>query len=210
MSLGGRRSAAPAQIAEMFNEVFTSCFTQPTSVFDSVISQEQTYQAEVSTLQFDIVDIFRAIKSLRPDTATGPDGLSATFLKSCTPSIVSHITAIFNASLTTGHVADDWKISRITPIYKIGDASSYTGFFQSCQATFIGQTLQVLGPPCVRLLLFSLGPAVQSPPSYTRKGAILCCKSCDSQMAEGCRAFEDPRQVAIIVMQKEGSESVCL
>ena len=51
MSLGGHRSAALAQIAEMFNEFFTSFFTQPTSVFDSVVSQEQTYQAEVSTLQ---------------------------------------------------------------------------------------------------------------------------------------------------------------
>ena len=50
MSLGGRHSADPAQIAEMFNEFYTSGFTQPTSVFDSVISQEQTYQAEVCTL----------------------------------------------------------------------------------------------------------------------------------------------------------------
>ena len=71
----------------------------------------------------------------------------------------------------------------------------------------IGQILQVLGPPCVGLLLFGLGLAVQSP-SCIRKGTILRCKSCDSQMAEGCRAFEDPPQVAIIVMQKEGSETV--
>ena len=77
-------------------------------------------------------------------------------------------------------------------------------FFQSCQAKLIGQTLQVLGPPCVGLLLFGLGPAVQSPPSCTRKGTILRCKSCDSQMADGCRGFEDPPQV------KEGSETVCL
>ena len=69
-----------------------------------------------------MVDIFRAIKSLHTDTATGPDGLSATLQKSCAPSIVPHITAILNASLATGHVADDWKISRITPIYKKGDA----------------------------------------------------------------------------------------
>jgi len=61
MSLGGHRSAASAQIAEMFNEFFTSCFTQPTSVFDSVISLEQICQAENSTLQYDSMDILRAI-----------------------------------------------------------------------------------------------------------------------------------------------------
>ena len=44
-------------------------------------------------------------------------------LKGCAGSISSKLSCIFNASFISGTVPSDWKVSRVTPIYKKGDAS---------------------------------------------------------------------------------------
>ena len=45
-------------------------------------------------------------------------GISARLLKDASPIIVPSLTFIINLSITTGIFPDDWKMAKVTPIYK--------------------------------------------------------------------------------------------
>ena len=51
----------------------------------------------------------------------GPDRIPATLLKDSCFSIALFLTQIFNASLASSVFPQDWKIARVSPIYKAGD-----------------------------------------------------------------------------------------
>ena len=58
------------------------------------------------------------MSSLRVDKATGPDGISARLLKEACPEIVPSLTHIINLSIRCGYFPDEWKISKVLPLYK--------------------------------------------------------------------------------------------
>ena len=67
-----------------------------------------------------IEEILKMLLSLSEDKATGLDGYQSKLLKMCAPSISPSLTYLFNMSLTTGQIPDDWKRARVSAIYKKG------------------------------------------------------------------------------------------
>ena len=53
--------------------------------------------------------------------STGPDGISAFFLKMVANEVADPLTFIFNQSLQTGIVPSAWKYSNVTPVHKGGE-----------------------------------------------------------------------------------------
>ena len=69
--------------------------------------------------------VFGLLSSLDAQKSTGPDGLSARYLKEIAVEIVTHL---YNMSLKEGIIPQDWKQSHITPVHKGGnfdDPSNY-------------------------------------------------------------------------------------
>jgi hypothetical protein len=64
------------------------------------------------------------IKNLRADSAPGPDGISPKVLKELEEVVDTPLAIIFKKSLTEGTVPLDWKIAKVTPIYKKGPKAS--------------------------------------------------------------------------------------
>lgn len=60
----------------------------------------------------------RLISFLQVNKATGLDGISARLLKEAGPVIVPSFTHIINLSIRTGYLPDNWKISKVLPVYK--------------------------------------------------------------------------------------------
>ena len=58
------------------------------------------------------------MSSLRVDKVTGLDGISARLLKEACPEIVPSLTHIINLSIRCGYFPDEWKISKVLPLYK--------------------------------------------------------------------------------------------
>ncbi len=62
----------------------------------------------------------RFLSNLTISKASGLDQISAKVLKIAAPSIAPSLTLIFNQSIRTGIFPSDWKVARVTPIYKSG------------------------------------------------------------------------------------------
>ena len=60
----------------------------------------------------------KLIQSLLLNETSGLDGISAKLLKEAGPIVSASLTYIINRSLTTGIFPNDWKVARVTPIYK--------------------------------------------------------------------------------------------
>ena len=113
----------------MFNNFFASCFSPPPSaLLSSSPLLCQSSSAILSSFECDDSDVLEAIAHLKRHTSTGHDEISAVMLKGCSVSISSRLACIFNTSFSTSQVPSDWKISRITPIFKAGDPCSVCNY----------------------------------------------------------------------------------
>lgn len=61
-----------------------------------------------------------ALLKLKTDKSPGPDNLHPMVLSRCAADVSIPLSEIFNESITTGKVPDDWKLANITPIFKKG------------------------------------------------------------------------------------------
>jgi hypothetical protein len=72
---------------------------------------------------------------LNPNKASGPDTINARMLKECCNELGDILTAIFNKSIKTGQVPDDWRKANVAPIFKKGekyDPSNYRPVSLTC------------------------------------------------------------------------------
>ena len=70
----------------------------------------------------------KAFKKINPNKAGGPDMIPARVLKEIAEEISPLLTVIFQTSLGSGTVPDDWRSANVTTIFKKGDrfkASNY-------------------------------------------------------------------------------------
>ena len=73
-------------------------------------------------------DVFRHLHQLDSSKATGPDDIPSKLLKLAAPMISDSLSYLFNLSLHTGNISTDWKLAKVSAIYKKGsnlDISNY-------------------------------------------------------------------------------------
>jgi len=58
------------------------------------------------------------LESIDVKKATGPDNVPGQILKLCSAELAPVLTVIFNQSLNTGELPNDWLIANITPVFK--------------------------------------------------------------------------------------------
>ncbi len=126
MTNGVSTACSPLDKAELLNGHFASCFT-PRSPID--LATLPSHDGEVlSSVSCSSMDVFSEIVSLRRNIASGPDGISSVMLRGSASSISDHLAAIFNKSLSAGVVPDDWKHSRVTPVFKSGESAEVANY----------------------------------------------------------------------------------
>ena len=72
--------------------------------------------------------MFHLLQHLDIQKSTGPDGISARFLREVAVEIAEPLTYLYNYSLKSGSIPSDWKQSNVTAVYKsgpCGDPSNY-------------------------------------------------------------------------------------
>ena len=65
--------------------------------------------------------VLKLLKSGKTEKAAGIDKIYNKILKLSAPYIYESLSGIFNLSFETNIVPNDWKIARVSPIFKAGD-----------------------------------------------------------------------------------------
>ena len=66
-------------------------------------------------------EVESVLKKLKASKSSGQDKISIKLLKDSTDVSLTYLTHIYNCSLLSCIFADEWKLARVSPIYKFGD-----------------------------------------------------------------------------------------
>ena len=107
-------------MANTLNNFFASVFTKENTSVDLPIPTKQNKGIFLNTFDFHENDVALAIDNMNVNKSPGPDKISPRILKEAKIEIVKPLTLLFNLSLHTGIVPNDWKLANVTPIFKKG------------------------------------------------------------------------------------------
>ena len=140
----GQAVTDDAEKATLLNNYFTKCFN--TTVPGLNESYFNRYHLDPSHCPVDILcseeEVTDLLLSLNTSKANGPDGISATMLKSMAYSIAPGLTKLFNKSISSGKLPSTWKTSSIVPIPKSNEKSSVTNYRPISLLSIISKLLE--------------------------------------------------------------------
>ena len=105
--------------ADILNRQYESVFTKEN--LTSIPVLDSTTYPEMPSISITNNGVYKLLDSINPNKAQGPDELPARVLKEAASEIIPILTEIYNKSLQTGIVPDDWRNANISPIFKKGE-----------------------------------------------------------------------------------------
>ena len=117
-------------IAESFNDFFTNIginlAAESDQLYNNLGDDPNFHQHQCPGIRFYFSDISVSnvalrLQNFKASKATGVDNIPAKVLKAVSHIIAPSLTVIFKQSLSTGIYINDWKLARVSPIYKSED-----------------------------------------------------------------------------------------
>lgn len=115
-------SVSEMNCADVLNNSFSAVFNH--ELADNLPDVPYLSHTPMQSIIFDPHGIAKVIDSLSNSSSMGIDGINAKILKNTKHISSILLSLLFQQSLDTGYVPDDWRIGKITPIFKKGDRSS--------------------------------------------------------------------------------------
>ena len=72
--------------------------------------------------------VLECLSRLKSKKSAGNDKISTSLLKEIMPSILNPIVHLFNLSLKTGYIPEQYKQAKVIPIYKALDKEDFTNY----------------------------------------------------------------------------------
>ena len=114
----------PISIAELFNSYFASIFTNHLHNHEMKNTDTADFNEPppqiLNEINFSELEVFATLRSLNPDKAPGSDGIPGRILKETAQQIAPSLTLLFNKSLHSAVVPDEWKLASAVPVFKRG------------------------------------------------------------------------------------------
>ena len=124
LNIGDQKITASAEIAEAFNEYFSTVGNNLASEIPTPVHTPEFYLKPTDkafSLQIPTVDtVYRQLITLDEKKSAGLDNIPNKILKIAADVIAPSLTEIFAASIRAGVFPFEWKTSRVTPIHKGG------------------------------------------------------------------------------------------
>ena len=111
----GELSDDPAIMSECFANAFSSVYVTSIPSNDCL---HQNFSGSISNLLITPATVAACLEDLQPNSTMGDDGLHPRLLKSLSSELSLPLSIIFNSSLHSGILPEEWLISLIVPIYK--------------------------------------------------------------------------------------------
>ena len=116
---GNQKASTPVANANLFNRFFFLVFQKPN--LHTTTSTHTATDNELHLIQTSIEEVIKALKAINPWKAHGPDQIPGRLLKEFTSEIAPSLTRLINLSLRIGRVPEDWKRTKIVPVFKKGN-----------------------------------------------------------------------------------------
>ena len=111
--------SGPTNIVEAFANVFRAAYNLSS---DKVSTQEYiSVRPDVSLFPVSEQEVFEAINKLKSKFTAGPDKIPSIIIRECASVLVAPLTFLINLCLKSATFPDEWKKSKIVPIFKSGD-----------------------------------------------------------------------------------------
>ena len=117
----------------MLNDYFSTCFNNsipPLSDTDSDTFANSTSSECPPELLCNEEEVLELLLSLDTTEVNGPDEISAVMLKATAHSIAKSVAILFNKSIQSGVVPNEWKLSSVVPIPKAKEMNQPSNYRQ--------------------------------------------------------------------------------
>ena len=121
----------PKEMADLLQKQYCGVFTDPTNprkVIPPRVDDLQPGLETISDIEFDVLDIEKAIDELKPYSGTSVNDIPALVLKRCKHQVSYPIFCIWKKSMSTGKVPPALKVQYIAPIFKKGDKTKSANY----------------------------------------------------------------------------------
>ena len=112
--------ADSATKAEILNKQFSSVFTQED--LDHIPAPSGNSFPSITNIEISAAGVAKLLQNIKPNKASGPDNIPCRLLKELASEIAPCLSLIFQQSLDTGQLPQDWKKAQIAPAFKKGNS----------------------------------------------------------------------------------------
>ena len=102
--------------AEILNEQFQSVFTK--EIINNFPNKGKSPYSTMEDIKINSKGVHTLLKNLKPHKAIGPDSIPSCILKAAADQLAPILTEIYQTSLNTGVVPQDWKDAHVVPLFK--------------------------------------------------------------------------------------------
>ena len=118
----GRVVSDESEMAGLLNRYFTSTCTQEQSgelpIAESIYQRGE--EGLLQKIQVGVEEVKEQLGNLRVDKAPGPDNMQLRVLMEVAEQVSEMLTDIFNSSLVSAQVPEDWRVANVTSLFKKG------------------------------------------------------------------------------------------
>ena len=109
----------PQEKANILNEQFTSVFTSDDG--SNIPDLGPSPHATMDPIVVSEAGVLKLLKGLQPHKAAGPDQIHGRVLKELSIPLAPVLADLFQRSIDSGEVPDDWKEANVAPVFKKGE-----------------------------------------------------------------------------------------
>ena len=124
-----------SEIADSMNDYFCNIGSELSSKIPNLenplLNGDYSINEKHARFHFETIrpdELSKIMNKFKTSQSSGIDGISCSFLKIAMPVLAPSLCSIFNMSISRGCFPGNWKIARVSPIYKDGsteDRSNY-------------------------------------------------------------------------------------
>ena len=123
----GSLTESDTETAEVLQKFFLGVFVNEEDKVPELPLQVRPTQ-QLSNFEIHPQEVHKELLNLDTSKAAGPDGLKPIVLKTCAAELAKPLTVVFQKTLNTGKLPTDWKLGKITPIFKKGGRKKATNY----------------------------------------------------------------------------------
>ena len=95
-------------------------------------------------IQVEVEEVKEQLGNVRVDKAPGPDNMEPRVLREVAEQVSELLTNIFNSSLESVQVPEDWRVAYVTPLFKKGSREELGYYRPVCLTSVVGKVLETL------------------------------------------------------------------